>query len=403
MNDSTGKDGVAAEGTSTDTGARTRRPGRGWAWTAATLAALVGAAAAGCHPGEDGPPGTGDDGEVEPPPATVEEVFFTERDTLDDVDSPAVWHGPGDRHWLLATAKSGGAIRVSDASTGRFLQRVGRTGDARGEFDHPNGIAVADDLVFVVERDNRRVQVFRLPGFRSLGWFGTGELRSPYGLWVEGAGEDSYTVWVTDSYTGEDRLVPPDSLLGRRVHEFVVATASDPVSAEHVRAFGDTAGPGRLHLVESIVADPEHGRLLIAEEEPGASEIKVYGLDGRFAGQVIPGRHFPHQAEGIALYGCEEGGGYWIATDQADTTSTFHLFDRRTLEHVGSFRGARVRNADGVALSRRAFGPFPAGAFFAVHDDGSTAAFSWADVESALGLRESCTLSAGGAADAALR
>lgn len=28
-------------------------------------------------------------------------------------------------------------------------------------------------------------------------------------------------------------------------------------------------------------------------------------------------RLFPNQAEGIALYACDDGGGYWIATDQA--------------------------------------------------------------------------------------
>lgn len=395
MSDTNRKRPDAADGISRAGRRGPRGRARGPIRTARTVALLLAAAATGCLGGEEGP---AREGGADPPVARVQEAFFTERDTLDEVDSPAVWHGPGDRHWLLATAKAGDAVRVSDAATGALLRRVGGTGSGPGELAHPNGIFVADDLAFVVERDNRRVQLFRLPGFRSLGWFGSGELQSPYGLWVERVGPDRYRVWVTDSYTGEDRLVPPDSTLGRRVHEFAVTAAGDSVVAEHVRAFGDTAGPGRLHLVESIVADPEHGRLLIAEEEPDASEIKVYGLDGRFSGTVIPGRHFPHQAEGIALYGCEDGDGYWIATDQAEPTSTFHLFDRRTLEHVGSFRGDRVRNADGVALTRRAFGPFPAGAFFAVHDDGGTAAFSWAEVASALGLSTACPLSAGAGA-----
>jgi hypothetical protein len=36
-----------------------------------------------------------------------------------------------------------------------------------------------------------------------------------------------------------------------------------------------------------------------------------------------------------------------------------------------------VRNTDGVALTQAGFGPFPAGAFYAGHDDGDVAAFSW--------------------------
>jgi hypothetical protein len=41
-------------------------------------------------------------------------------------------------------------------------------------------------------------------------------------------------------------------------------------------------------------------------------------------------------------------------------------FDRATLAHVGAFRGPATLNTDGIALTQRPFGAFPAGAFFAV-------------------------------------
>ncbi|MDX1636639.1 MAG: hypothetical protein R3281_01635 [Balneolaceae bacterium] len=34
----------------------------------------------------------------------LNEHFQTARDEDDNVDSPAVWHGPDGEHWLLATA-----------------------------------------------------------------------------------------------------------------------------------------------------------------------------------------------------------------------------------------------------------------------------------------------------------
>ncbi len=50
--------------------------------------------------------------------------------------------------------------------------------------------------------------------------------------------------------------------------------------------------------------------------------------------------------------------------------------------------------ADGVALTQTSFGPFPAGAFYAVHNDGNIAAFSWAEIAAALGLRSDCVTGA---------
>ena len=89
------------------------------------------------------------------------------------------------------------------------------------------------------------------------------------------------------------------------------------------------------------------------------------------------------------MYACPDGG-YWIATDQDEETNTFHVFDRETLGYLGSFTGATTRNTDGVALTQTPFGPFPAGAFYAVHNDGNIAAFSWTEIAAKLGLRTDC-------------
>jgi 3-phytase len=326
-------------------------------------------------------------------PAQLAEVWQTTRDTLDNIDSPAVWHGPNGEHWLLSTAKTTDVLVVNDAATGKELRRVGGPGTAAGKLERPNGIVVIDDLALVVERDNHRVQVFRLPAFTSAGVFGDALLRKPYGLAVYPAGQpDSYVVYVTDNYEMPDESVPPDSLLGQRVRQFRVAVGTSGVKAEEVAAFGDTSGPGVLKVVESIAADVPNNRLLIAEELETASHIKVYTLDGKFTGQVIDSGLFPHQAEGIILYTCGDNSGYWVTTDQSMEVNTFHLFDRQSLAHVGSFRGATTLNTDGIALTQRGFAGFPSGAFYAVHNDGNVAAFSWAAIADALALRKDCAL-----------
>jgi 3-phytase len=248
-------------------------------------------------------------------------------------------------------------------------------------------VAVTGDLMLVVERDNQRVQVFRLPSFEPVGAFGQARLRRPYGLTVfPAAGESGYTLYVTDAYEGPDESIPPPSKLGERVKQYRFAVAGDTLTHEHVRSFGATSGAGVLKAVESIWADPPNDRLLVAEEREDASQIKVYTLEGAFTGTTIGTEYFPHEAEGIGLYRCADGSGHWVTTDQADAQSTFHVFDRTSLNYAGSFQGPVVANTDGIFVTERAFGPFERGAVYAVHDDGNTAAFAWADITDALGF-----------------
>jgi 3-phytase len=320
----------------------------------------------------------------------IREAWQTERDTLLDIDSPVVWHGSAGQHWLLVTAKAGDLIRVHDATTGALVRDVGTRGTGLGQYRRPNGVAILGDLLWVVERDGQRVQVLRLPDFTPLGAYGTGDLVKPYGVTVVAREDSVFRTWITDSYELVEDSVPPDSALGRRVREYEVRIRGDQAVATLVRTFGDTGGAGTLRVVESIMADAANDRLMIAEELEGQSQLKVYSLEGRFTGDTVPQRFFPNQAEGIVLYACGDTAGYWIATDQGKVVNTYHLFDRMTLQHVGSFGSPTILNTDGIAITQRAFPGFPAGALFAVHDDGGVAAISWAVIADATGARKDC-------------
>ena len=364
---------------------------------AAALIALISVTA--CRAGDEAPvakaPAAATDSV-----APLRESWMTTRDTMDNIDSPAVWHGPNGEHWVVSTAKATDVLVVNDASTGALIRRLGASGTGRGQMRRPNGIAITGNLAFVVERDNHRVQVFRLPGFESLGIFGDKDLRLPYGIALYAEAPDRFMAYVTDNYEMPDESVPPDSLLGERVRQYRVTLAGRALRAEPIRAFGDTSGPGVLKVVESIAIDVPNQRLLIAEELETGSHIKVYSPEGKFTGQILGSGLFPHQAEGIILYACGDSAGYWVTTDQDMTVNTFHVFDRATLRLVGSFRGDSTLNTDGIALTQRGFGNFPSGAFYAVHNDGNVAAFSWSAIADALGLRKDCELPAGAAESA---
>jgi 3-phytase len=331
--------------------------------------------------------------------ADVTESFVSASTEIDNIDSPASWRAPDGSTWVFATAKEGGGLVIYDGDDGRTLRRVGREGKAAGEFKRPNGISVIGDLLFVVERDNRRVQLLSLPALKTLALFGSDELQQPYGLWVRAIASDRYEVTVTDAYmAGEkpngDDLPPPLAELGRRMQRYEVTVAGDGAEARHVAAFGDTSSAGAIRIPESIWGDVAHDRLLIAEEDTSlGTAVREYDLAGRYRGRTLGLGAYKAQAEGLALWQCADGSGYWISTDQFKDRSLFHVYDRVSLEHLGAFAGHKVANTDGVWLNQAPTTRFPHGVFYAVHDDQGIGAFDWRDIAKALDLRETCASS----------
>lgn len=332
------------------------------------------------------------------PHVVVNETFVTAATPDDNIDSPATWAAPDGSLWLFATAKATGRLVIYDGDSGRGLRTWGTKGTAVGELDRPNGIFVHDDLVFVVERDNHRVQVLALPSLRPLITFGEADLVQPYGIWLRETAPAQLEVWVTDAYmagtdaAGED-IMPPLADLGRRIQRYTVTREGGTLSARHMDAIGDTSEAGAIRIPESLMGDAVANRVFVAEEDIATgTALREYDLEGHYRGRTIGEGTFKAQAEGIALWSCPDGSGYWLATDQFKDRSVFHVYDRQSLEHLGAFAGAKVGNTDGICLHQAATKAFPHGVFYAVHDDMAVAAFDWAAVAKALALREECGL-----------
>ena len=326
--------------------------------------------------------------------ALVHEAWISDEVHGEELDSLASWTTGDGQVWLLATGKSSHRLSLFDGDSGAVLRTIGERGDAPGAFNRPNGITVFGDLLFVVERDNRRVQVLSLPGFEPLDAFGNGELRSPYGIWLNETAPGELDAYVTDSFMYGARfdVLPADAELDQRVRRYRLRLDDDGrVGARYQGAFGATSGAGKLNMVESIAGDAAHDRLLIAEEDRNSpSNLREYDLAGRFAGRSLPDGTFDGEAEGVVLWACSVDDGYWIAVDQQAPLTNFHVFDRTSLAPVGSFRGDSVARTDGIALHAAATARFPAGVFYAVHNDLAVAAFDLRDLVQALRLDPAC-------------
>ncbi|MDQ8204898.1 hypothetical protein [Pelagicoccus sp. SDUM812003] len=324
-----------------------------------------------------------------PPSVKVKEVFFTTDQSRENIDSPATWHGPNGEHLLFATSKAGHSVNVFDAVNGAMIQRIGGQGVELGQFDRPNGVSVVDDYLLVVERDNRRVQVLHIPDYTPLTTFGESELGKPYGLYVQALEAGEYHVYVTDNYETPAEEIPADSELNHRVRRYLLETEGKTAEAELDLSFGETSGPGRLFVVESIFGDPVHNHLLIADElehDKRGRQVKVYDLEGKFTGKTFGKGLFKYQVEGIALYQTSETDGYWFVTDQSKTLNRFLVFDRQTFEHLATLEGERTLNTDGIWITQASMPRFPHGALYTCDNDQAISAFDLADVFQALGL-----------------
>ncbi|WP_161989465.1 phytase, partial [Xanthomonas perforans] len=211
----------------------------------------------------------------------VPEAFITALTPADNLDSPASWMAPDGRRWVIATAKGTHALVVFDGDSGKRLRVVGGKGKALGKLDRPNGISVVDDLVFVVERDNRRVQVFSLPDLTPVTAFGQNQLREPYGLWVR-KHEGGYEVVVSDNYMSPANkdLPPPLAELGQRFRRYQLDAAGQGWQARLTQSFGDTSEAGAVRIAESVFGDEANARLMIAEEDVAVgTQLRDYGMD----------------------------------------------------------------------------------------------------------------------------
>ena len=86
------------------------------------------------------------------------------------------------------------------------------------------------------------------------------------------------------------------------------------------------------------------------------------------------------------MYKKSKTDGYLISTDQSYKENLFHIFDRKTLNHLGTFQGPKTKNTDGITITSKSFKNFPQGAFYAVNDDSNVAAFNWQIIAKNLNL-----------------
>ena len=119
---------------------------------------------------------------------------------------------PGQFYWPMAIALDNDVnVYVSDEylhritvfnKDGDYLNHWGVHGSGDGELSGPAGLAIRDDVIFVVDSRNHRIQKFTLDG-KYLGQFGglgdgPGQLNTPWGIALDKAGNVFVADWRND-------------------------------------------------------------------------------------------------------------------------------------------------------------------------------------------------------------
>ena len=212
--------------------------------------------------------------------AHIEEAFLTEKKSLETMSSVAFWHGSQGQHQAIATLEYSDVLVVYDAIKGTIIKRIGKPGTKTGEFKNPIDLEVVEDLIFVLDSGNHRVQVLKLPDFTPFGIVGSERLKNPSKLTIYFIEPGCYYLYVADSYEqADDKTV--------NILRYSIATALVGVSSDYLLTFGYSPDAGYLRNVETLAVDQAHKNLIIVEKETAQKVIKQYTLDGEFTGKRI--------------------------------------------------------------------------------------------------------------------
>jgi DNA-binding beta-propeller fold protein YncE len=225
-------------------------------------------------------------------------VFNSDGSIAQSWGSPGQGDGQLQEPWGVAVAPNGD-VYVADTwnhrvqrfdSTGKFLGKWGKLGDARGGVDGepgvfwgPRSIAISSQgEVYVSDTGNKRVQVFDLQGnFRRMfGGEGTqpGQFREPVGLALDNEGN----LLVADAWNQRVQRLDP---AGRPLEDFAVSAGweSQSITNKPYLAFDSQ---GRI-----IATLPDMGRVM------------VFGASGNTVSQF----QLPQDGTPVGIYTGKDG------------------------------------------------------------------------------------------------
>ena len=163
-------------------------------------------------------------------------------------------------HFVYGVAvDANGAVYASNCATGCvhvFQQdgtegmQIGCAGSGSGQLNKPWGLALDGDVLYVVDRGNRRVQMFATGSGEVVGQFGAAELVDPMGICIDNRG----SVYVTDGTSHRVQVFGTDGkhMYAIKCNTYPYDVAVDNTGHVHVAYYNNKSvqvkSPGQLPL-----------------------------------------------------------------------------------------------------------------------------------------------------------
>jgi 3-phytase len=301
----------------------------------------------------------------------IKESFVSKKDKKANIDSLIIYIDKK-HNYVVATAKQTHQLYVYDAIKGAILKKIGSKGVKKLQFHRPNGIGLYKKICFVVERDNQRIQILKLPDFKFVGFITHASIKKPYGISIQKISTNYIKLFITDNTTLFSK---------KRIHIFHLRFYKNTITYHYDPLFFVSSHVKKNDLprkMESIFVDPAYDRVYVADEF--SHKIRVYQLST--AKLLFHKIKLHAEPEGIGMYALNEKEGYLIFTAQSMSPkkNIFYVYDRRTLTYISKFSGQQTSNTDGIVVTNIGYGPFKRGVFVAVHNDQAISLFNWEDI-----------------------
>ena len=220
---------------------------------------------------------------------------------------------------VLVTSKEKNLILILDDKSGKLI-------DTWKGFNRPNGILAFDKYVLIIERDNKRVQLFEYSTRKLLDTWGHGFLKKPYGGTVKKL-YNGYQILVTDDMT-------------KSIYSIIYKFKNGVLSRDSSSVWKRLSFATKL---ESLYYDCNKDLLLVADE---AREIVlIYDFKSKSMIDSFGERILTGEPEGISKWK-----DYYIITNQSKTDNKFYIVNEDfDIFHILKIKG--VSNTDGITVN----------------------------------------------------
>ena len=244
--------------------------------------------------------------------------------TKTDINRMKWWYNSiSKEYWLFVLSEDSNKIFILNALTGKYIKSLGSPGDKVGQFDLPKDILIYENYIFVLEKNNHRIQIFTLPDLKFISFIGEVELTNPTCLESVKLRKDKKNFCCLLVGDNLDNKPSRNKCYFKFIFELNEVNIYDLEIKRN-----EPKNNSKLGYIESIKYDGLNDNLYIIDKL--SKDIKIFNFNDEFKFTIFKNffKGDPSQIQQI--------NGYTIVGDFSRLENFFHIFDNN-FKYINSF------------------------------------------------------------------